>query len=85
MMMNRCLNILARLIFQDLEVGVYKMTQAELGQAKGNLHCLIVDEILSHGGTWQNDAELWLYVIELASIELQKNYMKVHNSLLTNK
>ena len=48
------------------------MTQAELRQAKGNLHYVIVDEILSYSGTWQEDAELWLYVIELASTELQK-------------
>lgn len=61
------------------------MTQAELRQAKGNLHCLIIDEILSHGGTWQNEVELWLYVIELASAELQKNYTEVRNSLLTNR
>ena len=61
------------------------MTQAELRQAKGNLHCVIVDEILSYGGTWQNEAELWLYVIELASNELQKNYAEVRKSLLTNK
>ena len=60
------------------------MTQAEIRQAKGNLHCLIVDEILSHGGTWQNDAELWLYVIELASNELQEIYKEVRKSLLTN-
>ena len=73
-----------QLIFQDLDGGIYKMTQAEIRQAKGNLHCLIVDEILSHGGTWQNEAELWMYVIELASTELQKNYAEVRKSLLTN-
>ena len=61
------------------------MTQAEMRQAKGNLHYLIVDEILSYGGTWQDDAELWLYVIELASSELQKNYAEVRKSLLTNR
>jgi hypothetical protein len=71
------------LIFQDLDKGVYKMTQAEIRQAKGNLHCLLVDEIFSYGGTWQNEAELWLYVIELASNELQKNYAEVRKSLLT--
>ena len=61
------------------------MTQAEIRQAKGNLHCLIVDEILSHGGTWQDEAELWMYVIGLASTELQKNYAEVRASLLTNR
>ena len=60
------------------------MTQAEIRQAKGNLHYVIVDEILSYGGTWQNDAELWLYVIELASTELQKIHTEVRNSLLTS-
>lgn len=60
------------------------MTQAEIRQAKGNLHCLIVDEILSHGGTWQDEAELWLYVSGLAFTELQKNYAKVRASLLTS-
>ena len=61
------------------------MTQAEIRQAKGNLHCLIVDEILSHGGTWQDQTELWLYIIGLASSELQKNYVEVRASLLTNR
>lgn len=60
------------------------MTQAELRQAKGNLHYDIVNNILSYGGTWQEDAQLWLYVIELASTELQKNYAEIYKNLLTN-
>ena len=59
------------------------MTQAELRQAKANLHYDIVNEILSYGGTWEEDAQMWLYVIELASSELQKNYSEVYKSLLT--
>lgn len=61
------------------------MTPAELRQAKANLHYDIVNEILSYGGTWQDDAQMWLYVIELASTELQKNYQEIYTNLLTNK
>ena len=61
------------------------MTPAELRQAKANLHYDIVNEILSYGGTWQDDAQMWLYVIELASTELQKNYQEIYKNLLTNK
>ena len=60
------------------------MTQAELKQAKANLHYDIVNSILSYGGTWQEDAQMWLYVIELASSELQKNYSEIYKKLLTN-
>ena len=61
------------------------MTPAELRQAKANLHYDIVNEILSYGGTWQDDAQMWLYVIEIASAELQKNYQEIYKNLLTNK
>ena len=61
------------------------MTPAELRQAKANLHYEILNEILSYGGTWQDDAQMWLYVIELASTELQKNYQEIYKNLLTNK
>jgi hypothetical protein len=60
------------------------MTQAELRQAKANLHYDIVNNILSYGGTWEEDAQMWLYVIELASSELQKNYSEIYKKLLTN-
>lgn len=60
------------------------MTQAELRQAKANLHYDIVNNILSYGGTWEEDAQMWLYVIELASSELQKNYSEIYKNLLTN-
>ena len=60
------------------------MTQAELRQAKANLHYDIVNNILSYGGTWKEDAQMWLYVIELASSELQKNYSEIYKKLLTN-
>lgn len=61
------------------------MTQAELRQAKANLHIDIVNSILSYGGTWQEDAQMWMYVIELASSELQKNYSEIYKKLLTNQ
>ena len=61
------------------------MTQAELRQAKANLHVDIVNSILSYGGTWQEDAQMWMYVIELASSELQKNYSEIYKKLLTNQ
>ena len=61
------------------------MTQAELRQAKANLHYDIVNEILSYGGTWEEDAQMWLYVIELASVELQKNYSEIYKKLLTSQ
>lgn len=61
------------------------MTQAELRQAKANLHYDIVNNILSYGGTWEEDAQMWLYIIELASTELQKNYSEVYKSLLTKE
>ena len=60
------------------------MTEAEIKQAKANLHYEVVSEILSYGGTWQDEAKLYLYLMELASNELQKNYQKVYKSLLTN-
>ena len=59
------------------------MTQAELRQAKANLHYDIVNNILSYGGTWEEDAQMWLHVIELASSELQKNYSEIYKKLLT--
>lgn len=61
------------------------MTQAELRQAKANLHYDIVNNILSYGGTWEEDAQMWMYVIELASSELQKNYSEIYKNLLTNQ
>ena len=61
------------------------MTQVELRQAKANLHYDIVNNILSYGGTWEEDAQMWLYVIELASSELQKNYSEIYKKLLTNQ
>ena len=61
------------------------MTQAELRQAKANLHYDIVNNILSYGGTWEEDAQMWLYVIELASTELQKNYSEIYKKLLTSQ
>ena len=62
-----------------------KMTPAELRQAKANLHYDIVNNVLSYGGTWEEDAQMWLYVIQLASSELQKNYSEIYKKLLTNQ
>lgn len=61
------------------------MTDAEMKQAKADLHYEVVSTILSFGGTWQDEAKLYLYLIELASNELQKNYQKVYKNLLTNQ
>lgn len=60
------------------------MTDAEIRQAKADLHYDVVSTILSYGGTWQDEAKLYLYLIELASNELQKNYQEVYKNLLTN-
>ena len=60
------------------------MTEAEIKQAKADLHYDVVSTILSCGGTWQDEAKLYLYLIELASDELQKNYQKVYKNLMTN-
>ena len=49
------------------------MTKAELRQAKADLHKIIVDEVLSKGGTMADDIEMYKYVIELATNELCKN------------
>lgn len=61
------------------------MTEAEIRQAKADLHYTVVSEVLSHGGTWQDEAKLYLYLIELASTELQHNYQEVYKNLLTNQ
>lgn len=60
------------------------MTDAEIRQAKADLHYEVVSQILSYGGTWQDEAKLYLYLIELASTELQHNYKEVYKNLLTN-
>lgn len=60
------------------------MTEAEIRQAKADLHYEVISQILSYGGTWQDEAKLYLYLIELASTELQHNYKEVYKNLLTN-
>ena len=60
------------------------MTEAEIRQAKADLHYDVVSTILSFGGSWQDEAKLYLYLMELASNELQKNYQEVYKNLLTN-
>ena len=49
------------------------MTRTEMRQAKANLHKAIIDEILSYGGTIEEDVEMYQYVIELATNEIIYN------------
>ena len=60
------------------------MTDAEIRQAKADLHYEVTSTILSFGGSWQDEAKLYLYLMELASTELQHNYQEVYKNLLTN-
>lgn len=46
------------------------MTAKEMRKAKAELHKVIIDTVLAFGGTLQDDATMYRYVIELASNEL---------------
>ena len=46
------------------------MTEQEMRKAKAELHKIIVDTVLSFGGTLHDDAVMYNYIIELASNEL---------------
>lgn len=46
------------------------MSGAEKQEAKAELHKVIVETILSYGGTVADDAELYGYVISLCTDEL---------------
>lgn len=46
------------------------MTAKEMREAKAELHKVIVDTVLSFGGTLHEDATMYRDVIELASNEL---------------
>ena len=46
------------------------MTEQEMRRAKAELHKVIIDTVLSFGGTLHDDATMYRYVIELASNEL---------------
>ena len=48
------------------------MSREEMRKAKANLHKVIVDEILSNGGSYVEDIEMYKYVIELATNEIYK-------------
>ena len=52
------------------------MTRAEMRKAKAELHCEIVDSVLSKGGTLEEDVEMYLYIIEQASRELARIVME---------
>lgn len=46
------------------------MTTIEMRKAKAELHKVIIDTVLSFGGTLHDDATMYRYIIELASNEL---------------
>ena len=46
------------------------MTRAEMRQAKADIHCEMVDSVLSRGGTLEEDVEMYQYIIEQATREL---------------
>ena len=48
------------------------MTQAEMRKTKAELHCEMIESVLSRGGTLEEDVEMYLYIIEQASLELAK-------------
>lgn len=48
------------------------MTRAEMRQVKAELHCEMIESVLSRGGTLEEDVEMYLYIIEQASLELAK-------------
>ena len=55
------------------------MTNEEMRKAKANLHKAIVEEVLSNGGTYAEDIEMYKYIIELATNEI------IHNCLEANR
>ncbi len=46
------------------------MTAIELRKAKAELHCEMVESVLSKGGTLEDDVAMYQYIIEQASREL---------------
>ena len=48
------------------------MTAIELRRIKAELHCEMIESVLSRGGTLEEDAEMYLYIIEQASRELAR-------------
>ena len=54
------------------------MTNEEMRKAKANLHKIIVDEVLSNGGSFAEDIEMYRYIIELATNEIIYNCLEVN-------
>lgn len=48
------------------------MTTAEMRKVKAELHCEMVDSVLSKGGTLEDDVIMYQYIIEQASRELAR-------------
>ena len=46
------------------------MTPAEMRKAKAELHKVMIEAVFSFGGTTQDDATMFRYIIEIASNEL---------------
>ena len=46
------------------------MTMAELRKVKAELHCEMIESVLSKGGTLEDDVLMYQYIIEQATIEL---------------
>lgn len=48
------------------------MTVAELRKVKAELHCEMIESVLSKGGTLEDDVIMYQYIIEQASRELAR-------------
>jgi hypothetical protein len=48
------------------------MTAIELRRIKAELHCEMIESVLSKGGTLEDDVIMYQYIIEQASQELAK-------------
>lgn len=48
------------------------MTAAELRKVKAELHCEMIESVLSKGGTLEDDVIMYQYIIEQASRELAR-------------
>ena len=46
------------------------MTRAEMRQVKAELHCEMIESVLSRGGTLEEDVEMYQYIIEQATREI---------------
>jgi hypothetical protein len=52
------------------------MTRAEMRQAKAELHCRLLEMVEIQGGTEEEIAEMYQYIIEQASRELVRFVIK---------